>query len=93
MREYLVKRHGSGQRAYWTVRIGREVHGNYLSEWSAMLDAIDAAQDDGEKGKDARVMLAGEDGSEMSVWRFGDAYPCETMPASNDNATGDRLSA
>jgi antirestriction protein len=93
MREYLVRRHGSGQRAYWTVKIGREVHGNYLSEWAAMLDAIDAAQIDGEKGKEACVRVTREDGSEAAVWRFGDAYPIETMPASNDNETGDRLTA
>ena len=93
MREYLIRKHGAGNRAHWTVKIGRTVHGDYLSEWSALLDAVDAAQEDGERGGDAKVMIAREDGPAELAWRFGDVYPLMKMPASNDNAEAERRSA
>jgi hypothetical protein len=85
MREYLIKKHGAGISAHWKVKIGREVHGDYLSEWAALLDAVDAAYEDGEAGTGAEVLIEREDGTAEVVWRVGDAYPLQRMPACNDN--------
>jgi hypothetical protein len=89
MREYLIEKKGTGPRAHWTVRIGREIHGDYLSEWAALLDAIDAAHADGEKGREAEVRIARDDGSNERAWRVGDPYPRRTMLVSNDNPGAD----
>jgi hypothetical protein len=62
-----------------------ELYGDYLSEWSALLDAIGAAHEDGENGLDAEVRIARDEGSEELAWQLGDAYPRLTMPVSNDN--------
>jgi hypothetical protein len=89
MREYLIEKRGAGLRTHWRVKIGGVIHGDYLSEWSALLDAIDAAHEDGERGDDATVLIVRQDGSNELAWRVGDAYPRMTMPVSNDNAGAD----
>ena len=93
MREYPIRKHGAGNRAHWTVKLGRRVHGDYLSLWAALLDAVDAAHEDGERGRDAEVLIEREDGAAERAWRFGGVYPLMTMPASNDNAEAERCSA
>jgi hypothetical protein len=85
MHAYLIEKHGAGNRAHWMVKVGCELHGDYLSEWSAVLDAIDAAHEDGENDLDAEVRIARDDGSQELAWRVGDAYPRHTMLVSNDN--------
>jgi hypothetical protein len=93
MREYLIEKHGEGIRTHWKVKVGREVHGDYLSEWAALLDAVDAAQEDGENGREAQVMIERDDGTIERAWGVGDAYPLLTMPASNDNASAEQIRA
>jgi hypothetical protein len=82
MRTFIVKRRpGSLGRPLWIVEDGEEIHGDYLSEWAALLDAIDAAQAAGEAGSDAEVVVAQPYGSPRRQWRYGvDAYPYEDAP-------------
>jgi hypothetical protein len=84
MRTFIVKRRpGSGLgRPLWLVEEGEEIHGDYLSEWAALLDAIDAAQEAGEQGSPAEVVVAQAYGPHRRQWRYGlDPYPYEDAPA------------
>jgi hypothetical protein len=76
MREYEVIQHGSGRWLRWTVEIDGEVHAAYLSEWTALLHALDAAKEDNEHGLRARVVMrAGSEGPRAVLWKFGDPRP------------------
>jgi hypothetical protein len=83
MRTFIVKRRpGSLGRPLWIVEDGEAIHGDYLSEWAALLDAIDAAQAAGEAESDAEVVVAHPYGQHRRHWRYGvDPYPCEDAPA------------
>ena len=51
--EFQVCRHDSEAR--WIVQLGRTVYGFYLDKEQALLDALDAARDASETGRDAQV--------------------------------------
>ena len=77
-RRFVVVRRGSpkSRTARWSVHEGDEIYGEYMSEYAAVLDAIDAAQEAGEAGGDAEVAIRGEGDAETIRWVFGrDAYP------------------
>jgi hypothetical protein len=82
MRSFVVKRRPATVGApLWIVEEGEEIHGDYLSEWAALLDAIDAAQDAGERGTPARVMVTEADGTARLRWTYArDPYPIEDVP-------------
>ena len=43
--------------ARWIVRLGNAVYGAYLDREQALLDAIDAARDAAQSGREAQVWL------------------------------------
>ncbi|MBV9828418.1 MAG: hypothetical protein JO001_22530 [Alphaproteobacteria bacterium] len=53
--EFNVCRHGRNTR--WIVRLGNSVYGAYLDKEQAVLDAVDAAKDARQSGRDAQVWL------------------------------------
>ena len=53
--EFQVCRHDSEARLI--VRLGSSVYGFYLDRYQALLDALDAARDASESGREAQVWL------------------------------------
>lgn len=76
MRQYIVEkgRMRRGQKGMFKVTVTDEVHDGYLSEYAALLDAVDAAHDAGEP---AQVLTRTKDGDTVK-WTYGiDSYPYE----------------
>jgi hypothetical protein len=46
-----------GREARWVVRLGKAVYGAYLDKEQALLDAIDAARDAAQTGREAQVWV------------------------------------
>jgi len=46
-----------GREARWIVRLGNAVYGSYLDKEQALLDAVDAARDANQCGREAQVWL------------------------------------
>jgi len=79
-RRYIVCRKAHERRAVWVVSDGDSIHGDYLSEWMALLDAVDAAQHAGEAGMPAEVVVKRQGAPVDLYWSFGaDPYPLEVM--------------
>ncbi|HEX2151649.1 MAG TPA: hypothetical protein VHG31_06605 [Stellaceae bacterium] len=55
MLEFQVCKHDGEAR--WIVRLGSSVYGFYLDREQALLDAVDAARDASESGREAQVWL------------------------------------
>lgn len=53
--EFQVCRQGRDAR--WIVRLGNAVYGAYLDKEQALLDAVDAARDALQSGREAQVWL------------------------------------
>lgn len=53
--EFQVCRHDG--EAAWIVRLGSAVYGFYLDREQALLDALDAARDASEAGREAQVWV------------------------------------
>lgn len=53
--EFQVCRHSRNAR--WIVRLGNTVYGSYLDKEQALLDAVDAARDALQSGREAQVWL------------------------------------
>jgi hypothetical protein len=53
--EFQVCRQGRHER--WIVRLGNAIYGAYLDKEQALLDAVDAARDAAQTGKEAQVWL------------------------------------
>lgn len=53
--EFQVCRQGHNAR--WIVRLGNAVYGSYLDKEQALLDAVDAARDAMQSGREAQVWL------------------------------------
>ncbi len=71
-REYLVTR----QRGAWFIEFDGEQFGPYNTEREALLFAIDAAHNLGDKGELTRVLSRDEAGEVTAVWTCGhDPYP------------------
>ena len=72
LREYLVRREREG----WFIEFSGERFGPYNTEREALLFAIDAAHNLGEKGELTRVLSRDEVGQVNIAWTHGhDAYP------------------
>jgi hypothetical protein len=70
---YMVCRHvRNGRPVFWDVTIDNGLYGDYLSEYAALLDAVDVAQEAGEAGQ---VLTHGIDGPDIVRWSYGDPYP------------------
>jgi hypothetical protein len=46
-----------GRDARWIVRLGNSVYGSYLDKEQALLDAVDAARDACQCGREAQVWV------------------------------------
>ncbi len=46
-----------GHEARWIVRLGNAVYGSYLDKEQALLDAVDAARDALQCGREAQVWV------------------------------------
>jgi hypothetical protein len=46
-----------GREARWVVTLGNAVYGNYLDKEQAVLDAVDAARDALQAGREAQVWV------------------------------------
>jgi len=46
-----------GRDARWIVRVGNAVYGAYLDKEQALLDAVDAARDAAQSGREAQVWV------------------------------------
>ena len=46
-----------GRNARWVVRLGNVVYGSYLDKEQALLDAVDAARDALQTGREAQVWV------------------------------------
>ena len=46
-----------GREARWIVRLGNSVYGDYLDREQALLDAVDAARDALQSGREAEVWI------------------------------------
>lgn len=55
MMAFEVCRRGRDSR--WVVRLGNAMYGSYLDKEQAVLDAVEAAQDALQLGRDAQVWL------------------------------------
>jgi len=77
VRDYCISRKGAGYRTRWAVDSDGQRHGEYLSQWAAMLDAVDAAYEDAQRGTPSRVVLRATDGTDEICWKPGDPYPYE----------------
>ena len=53
--EFQVCRQGRESR--WVVRLGNAVYGSYLDKEQALLDAVDAARDALQCGREAQVWV------------------------------------
>ena len=53
--EFRVYR--QGREARWVVTLGKAVYGAYLDREQALLDAVDAARDAMQRGREAQVWL------------------------------------
>ncbi len=89
MRRYIIERGrmGRGDKGAFKVSVEGEVHGGYLSEYAALLDAVDAAQAAGKSGEPSQVLTRTKDGNETVQWTYGaDPYPYEGRRAAADAA-------
>jgi hypothetical protein len=55
MMEFRVCRHG--REARWVVTVGDSVYGAYLDKEQALLDALDAAREALQSGREAQVWI------------------------------------
>jgi hypothetical protein len=69
LEQFLVVR-ASGADG-WLVRKGDEMYGEYLSEDSAIQDAVEAAQDAGIRGQEAQVLVDDGRGAPRVEWSVG----------------------
>ena len=46
-----------GREARWVVRLGNSIYGDYLDKEQALLDAVDAARDALQAGREAEVWI------------------------------------
>jgi hypothetical protein len=53
--QFEVCRHG--RQARWVVRLGSSIYGDYLDREQAVLDAVDAAHEALQSGREAQVWL------------------------------------
>lgn len=53
--EFQICRHNG--ESHWIVRLGGLVYGSYIDKEQALLDALDAARDASECGREAQVWL------------------------------------
>jgi hypothetical protein len=70
---FVTKRNGE-----WKIRAGYRHSGPYPTQREALQAAIDFAERDGQAGREAQVLVQGEDRLFRPAWTYGrDPYPIE----------------
>jgi hypothetical protein len=70
----------------WKIRTGYRYSGPYPTEAEALQAAIDFAERDGQAGREAQVLVQGEDRLFRPAWTYGrDLYPIETRGSAVDS--------
>lgn len=81
---YLVTPHQGG----WSITFEGARHGVFSLQAVALTVAVQAANQAGKDGHDARVLVRGRDGQVRTEWTFGrDTYPPQWAGATD---AGDR---
>jgi hypothetical protein len=72
----------------WKIRVGYRYTRPYASKREALRAAIDFAERDGQAGRDAQVLIQGEDRMFRAAWVYGrDPYPIEPREDGNARTT------
>ena len=70
--QYFVIHH----KGEWRIRAGYRTTGSYPNKAQAMCAAIDFAEKDGMAGRQAQVLVQGDDRHFRTAWVYGrDPYP------------------
>ena len=70
--QYVVVKH----QGEWKIAYNDKHYGPYGTQKAAIRAAVDAAHKLGQKGKDAQVLIQGEDNLFRTEWTYGnDPYP------------------
>jgi len=76
---FVTKRNGE-----WKIRAGYRYSGPYPTKRKALQVAIDFAERDGQAGREAQVLVQGEDRLFRPAWTYGrDPYPVETRASAD----------
>jgi hypothetical protein len=68
---FVLNHHGE-----WKIKVGYQFTGPFGSKIHAVFAAIDYAEKDGQAGRDAEVLVQGEDRICRVEWTYGcDPYP------------------
>ena len=80
---FVTKRNGE-----WKIRAGYRYSGPYPAKREALQAAIDFAERDGQAGREAQVLVQGEDRLFRPAWTYGrDRYPIETGASADSKPT------
>jgi Uncharacterized protein conserved in bacteria (DUF2188) len=67
------------RKGEWKIRAGYRYSGPYPTRGEALRVAIDFAARDGQAGREAEVLMQGEDRMFRPAWTYGrDPYPIKT---------------
>jgi hypothetical protein len=70
--QYFVTLHEN----QWKIVLDGKHHGPYPTQKQAIRAAVDAAHTEGKAGRDAQVLVQGEDHQFRTEWTYGhDPYP------------------
>jgi hypothetical protein len=79
---FVTHRHGE-----WKIRAGYRYSAPYPSKAEALRAAIDFAERDGQAGRDAEVLVQGNDRLFQPVWTYGrDPYPTKSARSATPSA-------
>jgi len=86
---FVTRRNGE-----WKIRAGYRYSGPYSTKREALQAAIDFAERDGQAGREAQVLVQGEDRLFRPAWTYGrDPYPIETRAPTDSKAAAAGASA
>lgn len=70
--QYVVVQH----QGEWKISLNGEHHGPYATQKLAIRAAVDAAHKEGQAGRDAQVLIQGQNNQFRTEWTYGhDPYP------------------
>ena len=86
---FVTKRNGE-----WKIRAGYRHSDPYPTKREALQAAIDFAERDGQAGREAQVLVQGEDRLFRPAWTYGrDAYPIGTQRSGGSKLAGSTAKA
>jgi hypothetical protein len=82
------------RKGEWKIRAGYRYSGPYPSQGEALRVAIDFAERDGQAGREAQVLVQGEDRLFRPAWTYGrDPYPIQTQRSGGSKPAGSTAKA